>query len=214
MTLKLIRNSPIKQHLAAALAASFVGTFAFAAIVAATPSAVYAEPSLETLEYPGEQAVQVTALSEEAQADTELMDARGQYTITAPPPPSLSNRFTVENPPAQTYSGAAVVAYASQFVGKVPYGSGNHPSTSFSCDGLTQYVFAAFGISLPRGVSAQVAMGVPVSKEDARAGDLVWWPGHLGIYDGNGTTIHSPVPGRYVSHQPLWGNPVYIRIVG
>ena len=41
-----------------------------------------------------------------------------------------------------------MLAYAAQFVGVVPYGTGNTPSTSFSCDGYTQYVFAGFGISL------------------------------------------------------------------
>ncbi len=72
--------------------------------------------------------------------------------------------------PAQSYSGQALVDFAMQFVGVVPYGSGNHPSDSFSCDGLVQYVFGAFGISLPRTANAQAAMGVQISASQAQPG--------------------------------------------
>jgi cell wall-associated NlpC family hydrolase len=121
--------------------------------------------------------------------------------------------FTV-NPPSGPYSGAAIVEYAKQFVGKVPYGSGASPDTSFGCDGLTQWVFGQFGIYLPRTVSNQAAMGIPISPADAQAGDLIVWPiGHVGIYDGEGGTIDSPDWGRYVEHRPLWGSYYFVRIV-
>jgi cell wall-associated NlpC family hydrolase len=118
-------------------------------------------------------------------------------------------------PPAQSYSGDAVVAYAEQFVGVVPYGYGANPNDSFGCDGLTQYVFGQFGISLPRLVSRQAAMGVRVSPQNAQAGDLVVWPGaHIGIYDGSGGVIHSPDWGRYVTHaRGLWGSYYFVRLV-
>lgn len=147
----------------------------------------------------------------------DLVVSRDGYTATKPAAAvSVAvNRFVTLNPPAQTYSGAAVIAYAMQFVGVVPWGSGNSPTTSFSCDGFTQYVFAGFGIQLPRIVSSQAALGVRISAADAVPGDLVWWPGqHIGIYAGNGMSIDSPRAGRYVEHRPLWGNPVYIRLVG
>jgi cell wall-associated NlpC family hydrolase len=128
----------------------------------------------------------------------------------------VANRFSgvTVNPPAPSYSGAAVLAYAAQFVGVVPYGTGNSPQTSFSCDGFTQYVFAGFGISLPRGADHQARLGVSISKADAVAGDLVYWPGqHVGIYDGAGGMYNSPRPGRYVEHVgSLWGSPLFIRL--
>jgi peptidoglycan DL-endopeptidase CwlO len=158
--------------------------------------------------------------------------ARDNYTVTLPPPPPprvvaqptvvqersaatvAANRYTTVKPPAPAYSGAAVLAYAAQFVGVVPYGTGNSPTTSFSCDGFTQYVFAAFGISLPRTADRQAALGVRIAKSDAKAGDLVWWPGqHIGIYDGAGGMYNSPNYPRYVEHVgSLWGNPVFIRL--
>jgi len=121
----------------------------------------------------------------------------------------------VVSPPSQSYSGQAVVNYAEQFVGVVPYGWGADPNDSFGCDGLTQYVFKQFGIYLPRTVSNQAAMGVRVSAQNAQAGDLVVWPGeHIGIYDGRGGVIHSPDWGRYVTHATgLWGSYYFVRLV-
>lgn len=118
--------------------------------------------------------------------------------------------------PGQAYSGEAVVAYAATFVGVVPYGWGNDPSDSFGCDGLVQYVYGHFGISLPRGADNQAALGTVISADQARAGDLMWWPGrHIGIYDGAGGVIDSPDWGRYVEHHAPWvssGPPIYIRL--
>lgn len=114
----------------------------------------------------------------------------------------------------QIFAADSIIGAAQQWVGAVPYGSGNHPSDSFSCDGYVQYVFAQNGISLPRGVGAQAAQGTEISKAEAKAGDLLVWPGqHIAIYDGNGGMYDSPMPGRYVQHRTtLWGNPIYVRL--
>ncbi|MFT4135922.1 C40 family peptidase [Microbacterium sp.] len=116
--------------------------------------------------------------------------------------------------PAQSYSGENVVAYASEFVGKVPYGTGNDPNDSFSCDGYVQYVFKAFGIELPRGANHQAALGVQIPQSEARAGDLLWWPDtHIAIYDGNGGMLDSPYEGLMVRHRDdLWDSPIFIRL--
>lgn len=116
-------------------------------------------------------------------------------------------------PPAPSRSGQAIVEYAAQYVGVVPYSTGALPAAGFECDGLTQWVYAAFGVHLPRGVNAQAAHGYPITRAQAQPGDLVVYPGeHIGIYDGRGGIIDSPDWGRKVSHRPLWGNPTFIRI--
>jgi cell wall-associated NlpC family hydrolase len=117
--------------------------------------------------------------------------------------------------PPTSGNGAAVVAFAEQFVGVVPYGWGASPDTSFGCDGLTQYVFGQFGITLSRLVSNQAAAGIRISAGDAQAGDLVVWPGaHIGIYDGDGGVIHSPDWGRFVEHRHnLWGSYYFVRVL-
>lgn len=175
---------------------------AYAAAESSTPSAEKHESTQTLVSY--------------ASADSQEPVVRDAYAVTLPPkkPPVAANHYVTINPPNQPYSGAAILAYAAQFVGKVPYGMGNNPSTSFSCDGYTQYIFAGFGISLPRGADHQAALGVRISQADAVGGDLVWWPGqHVGIYDGAGGMYNSPTWGRYVEHVgSLWGSPVFIRL--
>ncbi|MFD6701249.1 MULTISPECIES: C40 family peptidase [unclassified Microbacterium] len=136
--------------------------------------------------------------------------------VVAPDPAPAASAATSAAAAPQNYSGDAVVAYAQTFVGVVPYGWGADPSDSFGCDGLVQYVFGHFGISLPRGADNQAALGTVISADEARAGDLVWWPGrHIGIWDGAGGIIDSPDWGRYVEHHAPWassGPPIFIRL--
>ncbi|MEO7124185.1 MAG: NlpC/P60 family protein [Lacisediminihabitans sp.] len=196
---------------AMAAAACLIATVAIPAYAAAETPAVAVKKQQNTQSL-------VNYSSAASQADV----VRDAYTVTiAPKRPTVAvnrfvsvNTFTTVNPPAQVYSGAAVLAYAAQFVGKVPYGMGNSPTTSFSCDGFVQYVMSGFGIALPRGADHQAARGVVIAKADAVAGDLVWWPGqHIGIYDGAGGMYNSPVWGRYVEHvASLWGSPVFVRL--
>ncbi|MFB2596938.1 C40 family peptidase [Herbiconiux sp. P17] len=166
----------------------------------------YKAPTTEELASAREAAAAAVAATEAANRAADVAAAKGATATT-------SGAFTV-NPPSGSYSGAAIVAFAEQFVGVVPYGSGASPDTSFGCDGLTQYVFGAFGIYLPRTVSNQAAMGIPIAPEDAQAGDLMVYPiGHIGIYAGDGTMIDSPDWGRYVEHRPVWGSYYFVRIV-
>ena len=159
----------------------------------------YVAPSLEQLAAAKAAEAAATAATAAAATAANAKTSTGVFAV---------------NPPSGAYSGAAIVAFAEQFVGHVPYGSGASPDTSFGCDGLTQYVFGAFGIYLPRIVSNQAAMGIRIAPADAQAGDLVVWPiGHIGIYDGRGGEIDSPTWGRSVEHRALWGSYYFVRIV-
>ena len=194
---------------------------AASAIIATAALPAYA--SLGTQSTPEVRTASVQSVSAFDAVDAATA-ARDPYTVTKPQPVAVAtasvfraatiNRFAGATPPSQGYSGAAVLEYAAQFVGQVPYGTGNSPTTSFSCDGYTQYVFAGFGISLPRTADAQAALGVVIDQSQAVAGDLVWWPHrHVGIYDGAGGMYNSPTWGRYVEHaSTLWGAPLFVRL--
>jgi cell wall-associated NlpC family hydrolase len=184
---------------ASAVGASQTLSVGAAAAALAVSRDNYVAPSLEQL-----------AASKAAEAAATAATAAAASAASA----KTSTGVFAVNPPSGAYSGAAIVAFAEQFVGNVPYGSGASPDTSFGCDGLTQYVFGAFGIYLPRIVSNQAAMGIRIAPADAQAGDLVVWPiGHIGIYDGNGGEIDSPTWGRSVEHRALWGSYYFVRIV-
>ena len=113
--------------------------------------------------------------------------------------------------PADPSKGAQVVAIALQYLG-VPYKwGGASPETGFDCSGLTMYVYAQVGISLPHYAAAQYRMGVPVPKDQLQPGDLVFFRnlGHMGMYIGGGNFIHAPRTGDVVKISPL-SDPYYV----
>ncbi len=91
-------------------------------------------------------------------------------------------------------SGSDVVAYASQFVGNAYVWGGTSLTDGIDCSGFTQAVFAHFGISLPRTSGEQRSAGQEVSYENAQAGDIICYAGHVAIYMGNGKIVHASSP--------------------
>ena len=108
--------------------------------------------------------------------------------------------------------GNAIVEIASRYVG-VPYVSGGTTPDGFDCSGFTSYVFAQVGIDLPRTSAEQKGAGTVVSRADAQAGDLIWSPGHISIYAGDGMQIDAPRPGKTIQFRSIWqSSPVFIRV--
>lgn len=110
-------------------------------------------------------------------------------------------------------TGAAIVAEARKYVG-TPYVHGGTSPGGFDCSGFTSYVFGKFGVSLPTSSGAQRGVGRVVSAGEARPGDLVWWPGHVGIYTGNGNHIAARNPSTPLQESKLYrAGPTYIRVI-
>ncbi len=97
--------------------------------------------------------------------------------------------------------GERIVAAAAAQAGK-PYVYGATGPSAFDCSGLTGWAYAAVGIDLPRTSGAQAAMMTRVS--DPMPGDLVYMPGHIGIYAGNGKMWHAPHSGDVVKLATIW----------
>ncbi len=108
--------------------------------------------------------------------------------------------------------GMQVVEVARRYEG-FPYIKGANGPYAFDCSSFTRQVYAQFGILLPRVPNDQVKMGPRIPASQAKPGDLMWWPGHVGIYTGNGNHIAARNPAKGIAEGPVWGNPVYIRVL-
>ena len=119
--------------------------------------------------------------------------------------------------PAAAPSGAAQVAVdtAMAQIGD-PYVWAAAGPDAFDCSGLTQYAYAAAGVSLPHSSSMQSQLGTPVSVSELQPGDLVFFyspVSHVGMYIGNGQMVHAATSGTPVQVASLdsMGSPTGAR---
>lgn len=109
-------------------------------------------------------------------------------------------------------TGQGLIDYGMQFLG-VPYVWGASSPTAFDCSGFVSYVYASIGVAIPHQSSAirNMAGASVVSASEAQVGDIMWWPGHVGLYAGDGMVLES-VPGG-VTYRAVWGSPTYLRVL-
>ncbi|HZR22284.1 MAG TPA: C40 family peptidase [Vicinamibacterales bacterium] len=111
-------------------------------------------------------------------------------TAPAPPPPTSGVRGG--------FDGYALVGTALALRGTPYRNGGTDPKSGFDCSGFTQYVFAQYGIALPRDVHDQFQKGKSIKPQDVAPGDLIFFattekgPSHVGIAVGSDEFVHAP----------------------
>ncbi|MCP4434456.1 MAG: C40 family peptidase [Actinomycetia bacterium] len=120
--------------------------------------------------------------------------AAAPFAPTAPAAPVAPNAHLY---PAMMAAGS-VIGHPYRWGGSSPGG--------FDCSGLVMWSFAHAGKSLPHSSAAQRGATMAISREEARAGDLVFYGSpthHVGIYMGDGLMVHSPRRGDVVKIAPV-----------
>ena len=87
-------------------------------------------------------------------------------------------------------TGRLIAKLVQNFLG-CKYVYGNEGPTSFDCSGLTRYVYKQFGINIAHSSSKQRKYGTGYSASKVKAGDILCFDGHVGIYIGGGKMVHA-----------------------
>lgn len=143
-----------------------------------------------------QKAAEEAAAQEAARKAAE--EAAAQQAAQEAAAAAAATTTTVSANVAANPTGSSIADYALSFTGSAYVYGGSSPS-GFDCSGFTQYVYAAFGYSLPRTSYGQEAAGTIVSVADAQPGDLVTYNGHAGIYIGNGQMVNAMNPTQGVA---------------
>jgi cell wall-associated NlpC family hydrolase len=75
----------------------------------------------------------------------------------------------------------------------------------------------AAGVTLSRTSQGLATAGVPISRAQISAGDLIIYYGgaHVGVAIDNNSVVHAPTPGQTVKISPINSMPIYaIRHIG
>ncbi|MDE3155531.1 MAG: C40 family peptidase [Acidobacteriota bacterium] len=117
--------------------------------------------------------------------------------VAAAPLPAPGPAVTPAVPLGPPPDGHDIAEAALRQEGR-PYRLGGETPAGFDCSGLVQYVFAEYGLELPREVRDQYRVGRAVARRAIRPGDLLFFhttsrgPSHVGIAIGGGRFVHAP----------------------
>ena len=203
---------PSEEELAAQAAAEAQAQAEQAAAEAQAEAEQAAAQAAAEAQAQAEQAAAQAQAEQAAQAEAEQAQEAPVQAAPAVSTEDDAAEATAVSAPAAVPQGvgSGAVAIGSNYLG-TPYVWGGGGPGGFDCSGFVSYVYAQMGISLPHQSGDILNSGTVISASEARPGDILWWPGHVGIYAGDGQVLHS-TPGPGVSITNIWGSPTYLRV--
>lgn len=165
-------------------------------LTAVAKQAVAAAPTV-TVPSDAKMPIEMEALGTSSGADGEKGDSPAVVSVDAPDPVPL---------------GEQAINVAFNYLGITYVLGGNSPAEGMDCSGLIQYVYAQLGVNLPHSSGAMLSSGYQVTYPEP--GDIVWTPGHVALYAGDGMIIEAWAAGMPVRYTEMWQNsPTFIRVV-
>ena len=80
---------------------------------------------------------------------------------------------------------------AAKWLG-VPYRNGGNSKRGIDCSGLVSMAYLLNGIVIYRDAGIKEGFPIrPIDPKDAKPGDLLFFPGHVAMYLGEGRYVHS-----------------------
>lgn len=148
------------------------------------------EPSTEAEQEPSEapstQAPQPSPSTQAPQPSpkpSQKPKAKKQAPKPKPKPKAKKKDSKPKNSPkvSEAQLRKNIIKEARKGIGTRYVWGGTSPTKGWDCSGFTQYVYKQNGINIPRVSGAQRSAGKVVKASEAKPGDIIWAPGHVGI---------------------------------
>jgi len=146
-------------------------------------------------------------------AESELPNPESEAAnLESPIPNPESDASTPESPipnPAIGVDGYIVAGTALQLRGTPYHLGGADPESGFDCSGLVQYVYAQYGITVPRDVRSQFRATHKIDDEKIQPGDLLFFAtdgrdaSHVAIAISLNQFVHAPTTNGVVRVETL-----------
>jgi peptidoglycan DL-endopeptidase CwlO len=164
-----------------------------------------------------EEAAREAARQAAERAARDASERASRATRSAPTTHSAPARVSAPSVSAGSGGSGAARAAVSTALAQVgdPYVWGAAGPNAFDCSGLTQYAYAAAGVSLPHSSGMQSGMGYSVSRSAMAPGDLLFFyspVSHVAMYIGNGQMVHASTCGVPVKVVPVSSMPGLVSV--
>jgi NlpC/P60 family len=135
---------------------------------------------------------------------------KGEVPVGAPSKPFTPLQI-IGTPPGVTSGGTVdggrIAAAAQSHIG-TPYRWGGASPAGMDCSGMVWYVFThdlGYVGAFPRTTASEILSPLfrKVARAEVSAGDLTWWPGHVGIAISNSQGVYAPHAGEAVQVQAI-----------
>ena len=163
--------------------------------------------------------VETVSTATTSKVEQGLWNPSGVQVLTS----MVKKQISIKKIQDNTNRVQTVTKKLSKYVNKTWYVFSGSTPRGWDCSGLVKWYYKQLGKDLPHSATAQKYAGTPrkYSAAKAKVGDIIWFPGHDGIYVGDGYMIHSPNKGWRTQRVKVWkwakdngtSNVTYTRLI-